>query len=133
MFKFNEKKADDVLVLMPITEAELENYDNKDLYVLYRNLGFPDIEIGMLSKTIQEYAPSLANTWGLDSAYTKVYCYDGGLNLYHNAVEVTDRPVYEITPSRKRTVAKCEIINDVFVALNDVVDGKFKIQEGKKI
>ena len=133
MFKFEKKKENDILVLMPIDELEIENYDNKDLYVLYRCYTNPDIEIGMLSKTIQEYAPSLANIWSLEAAYEKAYFYDGGLHLYHHSLEVTDRPVYEITPSRKRTVAKCEIINDVYISLDDIVSGRRKIEEGKSI
>ncbi len=71
----------------------------------------------------------MANVWQLDCATSKAYFYSGTSELREKAMEITDRPVYQIRPSDYRTVVGYDVLNGTVenglkISLEDVVDGK---------
>ena len=130
------------IILMPITEREKEKYEKDSwdgsLYVLYKTPLSEEIQIGMLSASMQRYFPATANVWNLEYATSKAYFYNGCSELEKNAELVTDRPVYKIRPSDKRTVLGYDILNGtkengLRVWLEDVVDGTYAIDEDPEL
>ena len=124
------------IILMPITEQEKEKYENNSwdgsLYVLYKTPLSEEIQIGMLSASMQRYFPATANVWNLEYATSKAFFYNGYSELEKNALKITDRPVYRIRPSDERTVLEYDILNatkenGLRIFLEDVVDGTYTI------
>lgn len=124
------------IILMPITEQEKEKYENNSwdgsLYVLYKTPLSKEIQIGMLSASMQRYFPATANVWNLEYATSKAFFYNGCSELERNALKITDRPVYRIRPSDERTVLGYDILNatkenGLRIFLEDVVDGTYTI------
>ena len=124
------------IILIPISDREKEQLEkNKDIgdeniYVLYKLPDSEKIQIGMMSSLVRSYSPSLANIRYLDSATSKAYFYGGGSKLESNAMRITDRPVYRIIPSDKRTVSGYEVLNGTIdnglaILLDFVVDGEY--------
>ncbi len=110
--------------IMPIDEME-EDYNVKDMYVLYMSDGSEDIDVAILDPELSNDMPAVANIDGLEkSSYAKVFV---------DATFVTDRPIYKILISTNRTVAKYEIINDYDVELKDIIKGKDKEETSEEI
>ena len=110
--------------IMPIDEME-EDYNVKDMYVLYMSDGSEDIDVAILDPELSNDMPAVANIGGLEkSSYAKVFV---------DATFVTDRPIYKILISTNRTVAKYEIINDYDVELKDIIKGKDKEETSEEI
>ena len=91
-----------------------------------------EIQIGMLSASMQRYFPATANVWNLEYATSKAFFYNGCSESERNALKITDRPVYRIRPSDKRTILGYDILNatkenGLRIFLEDVVDGAYTI------
>lgn len=124
------------IILMPITEQEKEKYENNSwdgsLYVLYKTPLSEEIQIGMLSASMQRYFPATANIWNLEYATSKAFFYNGCSELERNALAIKDRPVYRVRPSDERTVLGYDILNateenGLGVFLEDIIDGTYTI------
>ncbi len=124
------------IILVPISNREKEQLErakdigDENIYVLYKLPDSEIIQIGMMSSFVRRHSPSLANISYLDSATSKAYFYGGGSKLESNAMRITDRPVYRIIPSGKRTVSGYEVLNGTLenglaILLDAVVDGEY--------
>ena len=112
-----EKMEDKTLILMPL--GEKEDYDLANSYVLYTSPA--GIEIGSLDPELVYKDPAKANLAGIGD--TKQFV------VFVPAVgKVYDRPVYRIFPSAKGTVDMFEVINDVYVPLQDVIAGVYEVK-----
>lgn len=126
------------IILMPVTDEEAEEISKRfmgdeDIYVLYRLPEVEGIHIGMLSSSMREHFPMIANIWNLDEATSSALFYNGCSELERKAEEVTDRPVYRIRPTDDRMVAGYDVLNgtpenNLRVWLEDVVDGKYTVE-----
>lgn len=122
------------IILTPITEDEKECIDKEDLYVLYKLPDSEQIQIGMLSPSIREHFPSTANIWNLIYATSKAYFYNGGSKLENEASQITERPVYRVSPTDDREVNEYDILNatdenNLAICLKDVVEGNYVVEK----
>lgn len=126
------------MILTPITHEEkrkLEDMNMQDnIIVLYRTMDSSEIEVGMLSRPIREYFPDLANIWKLSDAIDIAFFYGGNKEIGQNASKISDRPVYKITTTKKRTVAEYEVINgdiknNLNIWLEDIIDGTYNLEQ----
>lgn len=134
--KVNLKNPD--IILMPITEEEAthfgsRSYGDESIYLLYKTSDSEDvIQIGMLSSSVSKSSPDLANLWRVKDSTDIAYFYSGCIGLEQMAFDITDRPVYRITPNDDRTVSRYTILNATVenglnVSLDDLLAGKFVI------
>ncbi len=129
------------IILTPITDSEKAECEKRfmgdeSVYVLYRLPDSHDIHIGMMSSSMREHFPSLANVWNLSNAISKAYFYNGCSELEANATQITDRPVYVVEPTDDRMVSEYDILNattenGLGIRLEDIVDGKYTLSDGK--
>lgn len=128
------------IVLMPITEEEKEYLENRRfvgneaIYVLYKLPNIDKIFIGMMAASTTTYFSATENIWNLRYAIEKAYFYNGCSELEKMASEITDRPVYKVKPTDDRLVDSYDVLNGteengLLVLLEDVVSGKFQIEE----
>ena len=120
------------IILMPLSNREKDNLErqfmgNESIYVLYRLPDSEEIHIGMMAESIRKNSV-IKNVKYLNKATTKAYFYDGASILYNKANEITDRPIYQVFPSNKRTVLGYNILNfdvskNARVKLDDIVNG----------
>lgn len=98
------------LTLVAISEAELPKFNKIwDTYVLYKSIISNDIQIGLMDNYLSYFAPSLTNISYLEYADSKAYFYDP--NSYYKGIDNEDRSIYEIVPSKNKTVSSYSIIN----------------------
>lgn len=125
------------IILTPINEEEKKQLESdfmgdESIYVLYRLPDSEGIHIGMMSSSARKYAPSIANIWDLDKAISMAFFYNGCQELESNASQITDRPVYRISPTDDRMVLGYDVLNVTLenglgIPLENVVDGKYTL------
>lgn len=121
----NLKIKSNGIIITPLTTEEIKKLKNRFalIYVLYKNEETDEIEIGI--PDMERYS-SLANMYGFESAKEKAY-FANVLRLTKDLSQITDRPVYMIKPTERRTIGDYTIINDVNIDLNDVISGDYII------
>lgn len=127
-----EKKS--LLILIPITKEEqykiVDTLGDDNLYMLYRRKNSSEIDIGMLSSTMREYYPEIANARHLDEVFLCRYFYGGGEEILDKASELRDRPVYIVLVTPDRKIEKLDILNEFYIeGLSGVKDKVGKMSE----
>ena len=103
------------LILIPISKEEqyriVDTSSDEHLYMLYKRRHFLDTYIGMLSSTMREYYPNLANVRHLEEVETCDYFYGGGEEFMKPFLQIKDRPVYKVFYTSSRRVKRVDILN----------------------
>ena len=135
----NVKLKNPGIILTPINDEERKQIVSMggdiSIYVLYRLPNSEGIHIGMMSPTLRNFFPAIANVRNLEYATSKAFFYTGDdFDLKNNLSQIADRPVYGIRPTDDRMVSDYDVLNGtdengLNILLEDVVDGNYSVNE----